>query len=65
MASVSATASARLMPRKKTAMARAAAWPSVIEPSVRPRTKKAISAGLQLAAVALLADDLLRQHRAQ
>jgi hypothetical protein len=26
-------------------MASAAAWPSVIEPSVRPRTKKAISAG--------------------
>ena len=64
MARVSATVSARLMPLKNTAIAKAAAWPSVIRPAVRPSTKNAISLGVERAAVALAADDLLRQHAA-
>ena len=43
MASVSATVSVAAMPRRNTAMAKAAAWPSPMLPSVRPRTKNAIS----------------------
>ena len=43
IASVKATASSRLMPLKKTAMARAATWPSVIVPSLTPATKAPIS----------------------
>jgi len=44
MARVSATRSPMSMPRKNTAMAKAAICPSEIEPSLRPRTKNAISA---------------------
>ncbi len=44
MARVRATVSARLMPLKNTAIAKAAAWPSVIRPAVRPSMKNAISA---------------------
>src|SRR5258707_10160889 len=43
IARVSAVVSARDMPRKNTAMAKAAIWPSAIEPSRKPRTKAAIS----------------------
>jgi hypothetical protein len=43
IASVSATASSRVMPLKKTAMAKAATWPSVTSPLVRPATMNAIS----------------------
>ncbi len=39
IARVKATSSARVIPRKKTAIAKAAAWPSVIVPSVSPPTK--------------------------
>ena len=42
-ASVSATRSAVVMPRKNTAMAKAATWPSLSPPSWMPRTMKAIS----------------------
>ncbi len=44
MARVSATVSARVMPLKNTAIAKAAIWPSVIRPAVRPSTRNAISA---------------------
>ena len=44
MAVVSATASSAVMPRKNTAMAKAATWPSVTLPAVRPSTMNAISA---------------------
>src|SRR5262249_29227383 len=44
MARVSVTRSPISMPRKNTAMAKAATCPSAIEPSVSPRTKNAISA---------------------
>ena len=43
IARVSATVSARLMPRKNTAMANAAAWPSEIRPELTPSTRKPIS----------------------
>ena len=46
MARVSAMRSAIAMPRKNTAMAKAAAWPSVMVPSVRPSMKCSISASL-------------------
>ena len=39
MASVRPTASSRLMPRKNTAMAKAATWPSDTLPEVRPAMK--------------------------
>ena len=45
IASVKATVSSRPMPENQTAMAKAATCPSEIEPSERPRTKSAISAG--------------------
>jgi hypothetical protein len=45
IASVKATASSGCMPRKNTAMANAATWPSVTDPAVRPSTRKAISSG--------------------
>ncbi len=40
---VSATCSAVVMPRKNTAMAKAATWPSLRLPSWMPRAMKAIS----------------------
>src|SRR5271163_2493940 len=46
MARVSATRSSSVMPRKKTAMAKAAAWPSVTAPLVRPAMKSPISPAL-------------------
>ncbi len=62
MVSVRPTRSSIDMPRKKTAMAKAATCPSVTLPSVRPSMRKAISCARQRAAVALLADDLLREE---
>src|SRR6185437_16392882 len=44
IARVSAVVSARVMPRKNTAMAKAAICPSLIEPSRKPRRKAVISA---------------------
>src|SRR5271163_449488 len=46
MARVSATRSSSVIPRKKTAMAKAAAWPSVTAPLVRPAMKSPISPAL-------------------
>ena len=46
MARVSATRSSSVMPRKKIAMAKAAAWPSVTAPLVRPAMKSPISPAL-------------------
>ena len=43
MPRVRAITSGRVIPRKKTAIAKAAACPSLIEPSVIPATKNAIS----------------------
>ena len=43
MARVSAAHSSRVMPRKYTAMAKAAIWPSLTEPSTIPATRPAIS----------------------
>src|SRR5262249_9108495 len=43
IARVSATVSRSLMPLKKTAMASAAAWPSLTAPDVRPEMNSAIS----------------------
>ena len=43
MASVSATVSSRVMPRRNTAIASAATWPSEMLPSASPAMKKAIS----------------------
>ena len=63
MARVSATRSSMVMPRKKTAIAKAATWPSLIVSSVRPSTMKRISSGVERGAVALPRDDLLRQHQ--
>ena len=63
MASVSATRSSASMPRKKTAMAKAATWPSEMAPAVRPSTMKRISSAREPAAVALAGDDLLREHQ--
>ena len=40
---VNATRSAMVMSRKNTAIAKAATWPSVIEPSAMPRVTNAIS----------------------
>src|SRR5262245_12471059 len=47
MCRVRATVSSSLMPRWKTAMAKAATWPSAMEPSAMPRMKKPISASLK------------------
>src|SRR5579883_2921129 len=44
IASVKAAVSRRVMPRKNTAIAKAAACPSPIEPSARPRMKAAMAA---------------------
>ena len=63
--SVSATRSAVVMPRKNTAMAKAATWPSLRLPSCDAAGDEGDLLGRQLLAVALLADDLLRQHAAQ
>src|SRR5688572_1058023 len=49
MCCVSATRSAIVIPRKNTAIASAAIWPSEIDPSVRPRTKNAISSSVSSA----------------
>ena len=62
MARVSATVSSRVMPRRNTAMASAATWPSPMLPSVSPRDEERDLLGRQLVAVALGADDLLRQE---
>ena len=59
-----ATRSSMSMPRKNTAIAKAAACPSVTAPEVRPAMKASISRGVRLAPVALGADDFLRQHQA-
>ena len=64
MARVSATRSSSVMPRKKTAMAKAAAWPSLTAPLVRPAMNSPISPALKRLSVALGADDLLRQNHA-
>ena len=63
MARVRSTRSSMSMPRKNTAMAKAATWPFVTRPSVIPRTKSSISCAREPRAVALGADDLLRQHQ--
>ena len=47
MASVSATRSSRSMPRKNTAMQKAAIWPSVTAPDVTPWMKRWICASLR------------------
>ncbi len=44
MARVSATVSARSMPRRHTAMAKAPIWASPMAPEVRPAMKASISA---------------------
>ena len=44
-------------------MAKAATWPSLMVPAVRPSTMKRISSGVSAAAVALAGDDLLREHQ--
>ncbi len=51
------------MPRKNTAMAKAATCPSVTEPSAQARDHESDLVGGQRVPVALLADDLLGQHR--
>ena len=63
MARVSATRSGTERPRKNTAMAKEAAWPSETRPEVRPSMKCSICSASSVAAVALVADDLLRQKR--
>ena len=63
MARVSATRSSMVMPRKNTAIAKAATWPSLIVSSVRPVDHEADLVGGERAAVALPGDDLLRQHQ--
>ena len=63
MASVSATRSSVSMPRKKTAMAKAATWPSVIDARGQALDHEADLGGGRAAAVALAGDDLLREHQ--
>ena len=57
-----ATRSAVVMPRKNTAMAKAATWPSLRLPSRDAAHDEGDLLFRQLMAVALPADDLLRQH---
>ena len=61
MASVSATVSSRVMPRRNTAMASAATWPSDDAAVGEPGDEEGDLLGRQRVAVALGADDLLRQ----
>ncbi len=63
MASVRATRSSMSMPRKNTAIAKAATWPSVMVSAVRPSTMKRICSGDSLRAVALGGDHLLGEHQ--
>ena len=61
MARVSATRSGTERPRKNTAMAKEAAWPSETWPEVSPSMKLLDLLGIERAAVALAADDFLRK----
>jgi hypothetical protein len=58
MARVSAAHSARVMPRKNTAIANAAIWASLTEPSAMPATRCEIAASLRSAPSPLLANQL-------
>ena len=62
MASVSADALVQLMPLKKTAMAKAATWPSDTLPVGQAVDQKRDLLARKRVAVALLADDLLREE---
>ncbi len=62
MARVKATRSGMLRPRKNTAMAKAATLALGHGVLVRPSIMKPISASEKREAVALLADDFLRDH---